>query len=202
MSSIKLTADSGGGTFEIKAPSSSANTRVLTLPDSSSGTVLTTTSPKTGNTLQVVQTVKTDTTSYSSASSFADISGMSVTITPSSNSSKILIIPDLALGSNDMANYHLVWRLLRGSSAIAVSTSATTAALTGTGGMHRGASGANAYFFGCSKIFLDSPATTSATTYKCQWSAADSSATLYLNRRGSNTGPGGISTITAMEVAG
>ena len=33
MSSIKLTADSGGGTFETKAPSSSANTRVLTLPD-------------------------------------------------------------------------------------------------------------------------------------------------------------------------
>ena len=33
MSSIKLTADSGGGTFEIKAPSSSGNTRVLTLPD-------------------------------------------------------------------------------------------------------------------------------------------------------------------------
>ena len=33
MSSIKLTADSGGGTFEIKAPSSSSNTRVLTLPD-------------------------------------------------------------------------------------------------------------------------------------------------------------------------
>ena len=33
MSSIKLTADSGGGTFEIKAPASSGNTRVLTLPD-------------------------------------------------------------------------------------------------------------------------------------------------------------------------
>ena len=33
MSSIKLTADSGGGTFELKAPSSSSNTRVLTLPD-------------------------------------------------------------------------------------------------------------------------------------------------------------------------
>ena len=32
MSSIKLTADSGGGTFEIKAPSSSGNTRVLTIP--------------------------------------------------------------------------------------------------------------------------------------------------------------------------
>jgi len=42
MSSIKLTADSGGGTFEIKAPSSSGNTRVLTLPDT--GNALLTTS--------------------------------------------------------------------------------------------------------------------------------------------------------------
>ena len=33
MSSIKLTADSGGGTFELKAPASSSNTRVITLPD-------------------------------------------------------------------------------------------------------------------------------------------------------------------------
>ena len=33
MSSIKLTADSGGGTFEIKAPASSGNTRSYTLPD-------------------------------------------------------------------------------------------------------------------------------------------------------------------------
>ena len=41
MSSIKLTADSGGGTFEIKAPSSGSNARVLTVPDSASGTVLT-----------------------------------------------------------------------------------------------------------------------------------------------------------------
>jgi hypothetical protein len=33
MSSIKLTADSGGGTFEVKAPASSGNTRSYTLPD-------------------------------------------------------------------------------------------------------------------------------------------------------------------------
>ena len=33
MSSIKLTADSGGGTFELKAPASSSNTRSYTLPD-------------------------------------------------------------------------------------------------------------------------------------------------------------------------
>ena len=39
MSSIKLTADSGGGTFELKAPASSSNTRVLTLPDTGNITV-------------------------------------------------------------------------------------------------------------------------------------------------------------------
>ena len=42
MSSIKLTADSGGGTFEIKAPASSGNTRVLTLPDTGNITLPTT----------------------------------------------------------------------------------------------------------------------------------------------------------------
>ena len=155
-----------------------------------------------GGIIQTVQTVKTDTTSKSSAGSFSDISGMSVTITPQSSSSKILIIPDLALGGSDMASYHLVWRLMRGSSVCpgATATTSTAAQLTGTGGMHRAASGANAYFFGCSKIFVDSPATTSATTYKCQWSANDNGATLYLNRRGSGDGAGGISTITAFEL--
>jgi len=43
MSSIKLTADSGGGTFELKAPSSGSNARVLTVPDTASGTILSTT---------------------------------------------------------------------------------------------------------------------------------------------------------------
>ena len=65
MSSIKLTADSGGGTFEIKAPSSGSNARVLTIPDSASGTVLTTTNPKAGNIIQVVEAVKTDTATTS-----------------------------------------------------------------------------------------------------------------------------------------
>ena len=37
MSSIKLTADSGGGTFELKAPASSGNTRSFTLPDVATG---------------------------------------------------------------------------------------------------------------------------------------------------------------------
>ena len=39
MSSIKLTADSGGGTFELKAPASSSNTRSFTLPDIADATM-------------------------------------------------------------------------------------------------------------------------------------------------------------------
>ena len=41
MSSIKLTADSGGGTFEVKAPASSSNTRSYTLPDVADATMAT-----------------------------------------------------------------------------------------------------------------------------------------------------------------
>ena len=153
-----------------------------------------------GMVLQVQQTVKTDTTSYSNASDFADIAGMAVTITPSSSSSNILVFPDLGLAGSDMTNYHCVWRILRDSTPIAVSTTATSPQLKGTGGMHRGANGANAYFLGHSKMFIDSPNTTSAITYKCQWSANDNGGSLFLNRRGSSTGAGAISTITAFEL--
>ena len=154
-----------------------------------------------GKILQVVQTVKTDTTSQSSSSNFQDISGISVSITPSSSSNKVLVFADLALGSQDLSSHHLIWRLVRDSTAIGVSTSATSVDLTGTGGMHRGTTGGNSYYFGTSKMFLDSPSTTSSTTYKVQWSANDSGATLYLNKRGDDAAPGAISTITVMEVA-
>jgi hypothetical protein len=40
---IKLNAASGGGSFSLQAPSSSANNRVMTLPDTADGTILTTT---------------------------------------------------------------------------------------------------------------------------------------------------------------
>ena len=62
---IKLNAASGGGSFSLQAPSSSANTRVMTLPDTADGTILTTTNPKTGNIVQVVANNITGTSSVS-----------------------------------------------------------------------------------------------------------------------------------------
>ena len=71
---IKLNAASGGGSFSLQAPSSSANTRVMTLPDTADGTILTTTNPKSGNSLQVVSTTKTDVFSTTTTGSFVDLS--------------------------------------------------------------------------------------------------------------------------------
>ena len=90
---IKLNAASGGGSFSLQAPSSSANNRVITLPDVADGTILTTTNPKAGNIIQVVSSVKTDTASASinRASNWVG-HGLSVSITPSSASNKILIM--------------------------------------------------------------------------------------------------------------
>ena len=64
-----------------------------------------------GKILQVKQTVKTDRTTIQSTS-IVDISGMSVTITPSSTSSKILVNYSLMVFSN--AIYYTM-RLLRDS---------------------------------------------------------------------------------------
>ena len=89
MCSIKLTADSGGGTFEIKAPSSSGNTRVLTLPDTGNATVLTT-DTNVGKVLQVIQSPAVTTRTAINSTTYID-SGHSVTITPTAANSKILV---------------------------------------------------------------------------------------------------------------
>ena len=103
MSSIKLTADSGGGTFEIKAPASSANTRVLTLPDTQNLTL------NGGKILQYVHDIKTDVTSFTSTTA-AVIPGLSASITLSSSSNKVIVICNIMngrTGGNQVATYRV-----------------------------------------------------------------------------------------------
>jgi len=146
-----------------------------------------------GKILQVVQTFKNDTTS-STSTSFADISGMSVSITPSSTSSKILIL--ISLGSISSSGGVLAaFKLLRDSTAVgnSVNTSgARTPAFTSV-------YSTTEWIHSAAHNFVDSPSTTSATTYKVQWSA--SGGTIYLNRYRGDTNNDGSSSITAMEVA-
>jgi hypothetical protein len=114
-----------------------------------------------GKVLQVKQTNKTDTFSTTSTS-FTDVTGLSVSITPSSSSNKILVIVDLQVGSR--TDSQCMFQLLRGSTSINIgdaSGSRTRATAEQDAGTHDGANS-------IAITFLDTPNTTSATTYKIQ----------------------------------
>ena len=125
----------------------------------------------TGNILQVKQTVKTSFFSTATQDSGVDVTGVSVTITPSSSSNKILVSLSGYYGNDNndsFAHLYLV-RVLDGSTdtGIAVgdtrgsTTRATMGAAFRTGG---GQSNNISRHFSCQ--FLDSPNTTNAIIYK------------------------------------
>jgi len=150
-----------------------------------------------GGIIQVVSTLKTNTFSTSTANTWTDITGMSASITPSSTSSKIIVMCSIFASSQ----YNSFIRLVRGSTVICVGDAAGNRVQVSTGSF---------YTYGDGNItntqpitFLDSPATTSATTYKIQ--VHINSGTFYFNRDRNNTDSTdrarGASTITLMEVS-
>jgi len=146
-----------------------------------------------GKVLQVVQTFKADSFS-SSSTSFTDVTGLSVSITPSSASNKILVLCTVPMSSNVDA----IIQLLRGSTAIGNSTSATN-----TNGFAQTSSTGNAFPYSAVPMcinFLDSPSTTSATTYKIQVKIT-SAGNVFVNLRHVNDAFSGSSTLTVMEIA-
>lgn len=146
-----------------------------------------------GAVLQVVQTVKTDTFSGASATN-VDVTGLSVTITPSSTSSKVLVFVD-SNGAPSAGSQIINFQLVRGATNIG-NPSSTGLLYSSTVSAYQTTADQTANY---SISFLDSPSTTSATTYKIQGRTAGAS-TWYVNRRNTadmNT----ISTITAMEIA-
>jgi hypothetical protein len=145
-----------------------------------------------GKVLQVVQTVKTDSFSLVSGT-FTDVTGLSVSITPSSASNKILVTAMISgTGSNDASA-----KLLRGSTDIALGD-ASSARTRMTTALERGGFEATGIIIN----FLDSPNTTSATTYKIQVNGYSS---VFINRENTDADEASsaraISTITAMEIA-
>jgi hypothetical protein len=149
-----------------------------------------------GSVLQVVSTAKTNTFSTSSLT-FSDITDLSVSVTPNSASSKILIIVGLSLGGTENA-FGAHPRLMRDSTAIFVSDSAGNRTQSTMQYELAGAASIPA-----SIVFLDSPSTTSLTTYKIQIATVvNATETWYVNRYSGNTNYGSTSTITLMEVAG
>ena len=152
-----------------------------------------------GGIIQVVQAEKDDTASTSNTG-YTDI-GLSVTITPSSASSKILIFADLTIGGGNL--YMVGINLVRGSTAITQSDYSNRSGSSRVWSPYDDSAGANKYnVFSVPLIFLDSPSTTSATTYKIQTSTYNSSHTIYINRAKTEDGNAlrASSTLTAMEV--
>ena len=209
---IKLNAASGGGSFSLQAPSSSSNNRVMTLPDTADGTILTTTNPKTGNVIQVVQTVKKDTASTSAglASPMNFDSTFSQAITPSSSSNKIEVTFNLSValsGNDDMMMFRLRRKIGSGSFADVTDAMGDTAA-SRYRCMHAVNSDVNTYKVPTITLnFLDSPSTTDAVTYSFSVAHdSGSTRTFYLNRGDNDTSsyayvPRLISTIILKEVA-
>ena len=157
-----------------------------------------------GHILQVVSVTKTDTWTYSGSTTFQDITGLAAVITPTSSSSKILVQVNINISGTE--RYHGA-RLLRGSTLIgAGDVSGNRPSVSISSGSNQDESN-NAYVMRNSSFsFLDSPSTTSATTYKVQAvSTQTAGATTYVNRAPTDSDAQwahrGSSTITLTEVS-
>ena len=175
------------GTQSIQHPNGTASATVL-----ADGTF---SSP--GHVVQVVTHTFTDGTTLTSyGSTYTDISGATITITPKHSNSKILIMPNIVFYMSDSSTYvYGAIRLVRGSSTVV----APTNSLDGNGGYDYGYASVSS---GNIQIdnrhcghHVDTPATTSSTTYKFQGINYASGRQMVINSAG------GGSSIVAMEIA-
>jgi hypothetical protein len=150
---------------------------------------------------RVLQVLSTTITSFFSttSTSFTDITGLSVSITPSSSTSKILV---LVSGSSSSSGASAIsqFNLVRASTSIYIGDSRGSSTRSSSALASVSADKATSIAIN----FLDSPSTTSATTYKLQILSENASFAACI---GGSSGSGGAfagstpSTITVMEIA-
>jgi len=154
--------------------------------------------------LQVVQTTKTDTFTQSSTDTWSDVTGLSVSITPASASNKILVMGKVAVGGDN--SVYGMTKLVRGSTDIFIGDSASNRTRATSGTYSHETFGGTAHYgmVDQSFTFLDSPATTSSTTYKIQLRAGNVTSA-YINRGGydanNNFATRTASSIIVMEIS-
>jgi hypothetical protein len=153
MSSVVISGDTSGA-ITLAAPSV-AGTNTITFP-ASTGTVLTTGSPQSGGIIQVINA--TYSTSTSTSGGFTD-SGLTASITPKFSTSKILCIANMNGVYKNGSNSSIGFNICRNGSEIV--------RFADNGLSYTGNTNANQTAGGVS--YVDSPATTSSTTYKVQF---------------------------------
>lgn len=155
-----------------------------------------------GSVLQVVSVIKTD-VSTTTSTSWADISGLSVSITPTSATSKILVFLNVTGGNSNGGG---AVKLVRDSTDIAIATTATSNRTNTTLANYFDNGDSNS-MRGYGITFLDSPSTTSSVTYKTQFRVGISGGgyIMLVNAPNGNDDAGynmrTVSTITVMEIA-
>jgi hypothetical protein len=174
-----------------------ANDTVLTA-DSSTATGLKWAAPAGGGkVLQVKSVTKTDTFT-STSTSYVDITGLTIDITPSSATSKILVMYNVS--GSQQVNVNIAHsRLMRNSTAINIGDASGSRDASTSDPMSMDTLIVGTTIAG---TFLDSPATTSSTTYKFQVRTVGN--TVYINRTQEDNDSAvrarTVSTITVMEI--
>lgn len=148
--------------------------------------------------LQVVSTTKTDTYTHNTGLTLSNVTGLSVTITPKFSTSKILILAQISFGGNNGSTF---LKITGGNTASFVGDAASNRTRLASASLPA----VNTQMNNACLMFLDSPATASATTYQVQIAAGDNVTTTYVNRTPTDTDTStytrGASTITVMEIA-
>ena len=155
--------------------------------------------------VQVVQTNFNTSTTSVTGTSFAEITGLNVSITPKFATSKILWQCSIAQGENQ--DCFPAYKLLRDSTALNVPSVVGSGQAATFAGVHTGNDARDQYLFSqvCYQ-FLDSPNTTSQITYKVQVRpfGVTSGRTVFINRSqtiGDANQFTATSTVTVMEIA-
>ena len=159
-----------------------------------------------GKVLQVVQThvITTSSQTFSSAT-ITNITNLNATITPSATSSKILVSVRWYGESSDADNYNILFGINRGSTYVG-SPTASGIRNYGITGLSQGYwnSDTTTTPDNANWEYLDSPNTTSATTYYGTFRTGATSGTLYNNTVVNDSNElhveTGTSTITLMEI--
>jgi hypothetical protein len=192
------------GTDVLAPNGSGASLTSLNATNISSGTLAKARLP-TGGVLQVLQGFKTDTFSTTSTS-LQDVSGLSVAITPTSSSSKFLIMVNLTYLNTLFVG---PVALLRNGTQIGLADAAGSRPIAFLYYSNSTNGSTDGQWVRESMDYLDSPATASAITYKIQASArADGQGgTMYINRSLADRNTvsydaRGVSSIVVMEIAG
>jgi len=168
--------------------------------------------PNRGKVLQVIQAIKTDYSLISTSASWVDLppqggsGSFSLSITPSSTNSKVWL--SYIINGMMTASANCWFRLLRGSTAIGIADQYGVCQRSGAASLYGGVSGnqrdTNTTYH-VSQQYLDSPSTTSSTTYKVQvWVQTNTS--LYIGNSGSLLNSSDMAsspaiTLIAMEIA-